>query len=437
MDPTAINTFHGINNVADPARLKPGELVKAVNVDIDNDGVLSQRGGLTRVFSGECRSVFGSSQGLLFAQGTKLYLMDGNFNAVEVRSDLDSYLPLTYAEVAGEVFYSNSDIAGSIRNGQSEPWGPPTPDAPTLSLTPSGKIPPGRYRAVVTFYDAEGRESGASEPSNVIEFREANNGLLITPPSIKEGVYGVGIYLSSGTNFFRVGFITKFGNVSVDVFNQVDPLKSQYFEPVPPGHIIRFYRGRVYIAVDNLVFYSEPTPNLHHFSDENVFQFDSKILMIEPVADGIYIADGETFFLSGTDPEEMSIIKVGQTKIIPGSSIVIDAKYLGVDKIQGAVAAWFAEKEGLIVGLSNMNGDLLKLTSSQFAVPEGNEGTGLAFRKYNGIDQLVATFRKITREQSIGSSDTVSSEVIMRSTAEDLFMCSDTVTITVNGLFPT
>ncbi|MBF0339452.1 MAG: hypothetical protein HQL95_00635 [Magnetococcales bacterium] len=420
--------------MTDPARLKPGELVRAVNVDIHNDGMLSQRGGTTRVFSGRCRSVFGSSQGLLFAEEENLYLMNADHNAKVMRADLDPSLPLTYAEVAGEVLYSNTVITGSIRQGQSEPWGPPTPDAPMLSMTPSGRIPPGRYRAVVTFFDAAGRESGASESSNVVEFKEVRNGLSVRPPAMSDGVYGVGVYLSSGTNFFRVGLSTSCGEVRVDVFNQADHLKSQFFETAPPGHIIRFYRGRVYVATDNLVFYSEPAPNFHHFSDENVFQFDGKVLLMEPVADGIYVADHDTFFLSGTDPEEMTINKVGQARVVPGSSVVIDAKHLGVEKIQGPVAAWFTEKDGLIVGLSNMNGDLLQLTSGRFAIPDGLEGMGMAFRQYRGINQLVTAFRTGLEDQRMGASDKVSSEVIMRSNVMDSFACSDTVTITVNGI---
>lgn len=429
MDPTVIDTFHGINNVADPSRLKAGELVKAVNVDIDKTGGIRQRGGRELIFAGNCRSVFGSSQGLLFACRERLCLMDQQFQVHDLRVDLDPNLSLTFAEVAGELFYSNSVVNGSIRNGRSEPWGPPVPDPPALSLESGGHIPPGRYRAVVTFYDADGRESGASEESNVLEFLEAANSLVITPPVMPDGVTAIGVYLSSGTHFFRVGFNQSSFPIRVDVFNQSDPLQTPFSLPAPPGHIIRAYQGRVYIAFEQWLFYSEPAPNYHLFSEENAFEFENRLRMVEPVADGLYVSDGSTFFMMGTNPEEMTVTEVSKPSVIPGSSMVMDSSQLGVEGIQGKVAVWFAEKTGLLVGLPNANGTILNLMAGKFAVPSTTSGA-VSFRDFNGIKQLLTSF-PAEKENSFGASDLASCNIKVSYLIDEYVDATDTITIEV------
>mgnify|MGYP001572645216 FL=1 len=75
-----------------------------------------------------------------------------------------------------------------------------------------------------------------------------------------------------------------------------------YKRKMPPGHIIDSYRGRLYVAVDNLIIYSDPS-NYNHYddrSDKSFYQFSQKLTMMRSVSDGIWVSDGNIIiFLSG------------------------------------------------------------------------------------------------------------------------------------------
>ena len=68
--------FLGINNVADPTRLKDGELLTAVNVDIGSTGDLSSRKGSTTLRAGAAHSVYEAPFGLLAVIDSDLVLLD-------------------------------------------------------------------------------------------------------------------------------------------------------------------------------------------------------------------------------------------------------------------------------------------------------------------------------------------------------------------------
>lgn len=432
-----IRSWMGINNVNDQERLKAGELVSAVDVDIDRTGKLKQRGGRERLFVGDCRSVFGTRQGLLFACGPGLYLMDQEGTCRILREDLHPSRPLSYTEVATEIFYSNGEITGAVCRGVAESWGVPVPDAPTLSLTPGGQLPPGKYRAVVTFYAADGRESGASDASNPLEFREANNALLITPPLVPDGVSGIGCYLSSGTHFFRVGIALPAPGTGfrVPTFAHADPLRTQFMQPPPVGTILRWFAGRVYVVWEKWLFYSAPAPDYHLFSDENVFEFNAAITMLEPVADGLFVSDGSIHFLAGADPETMTRVHVSGARVIPGSSVVVEAKHLGLDGVQGDAVVWFAAGEGVMAGLSYQNGAVVNLTAGRFHPPAAHSGA-VTSRSFQGMQQLVASLMDDPEHQAIAATDRVSASVVMGGSVNDSLNMADSATMVVirNGL---
>lgn len=405
--PGHFDSFRGVNNVADPSRLKPGELTVASNVDVDKTGMLRRRGGRSLIHPGSCRSVFGSSHGLLFAEGEFLKLMDEELNVTTLRSGLSPTLPITCAEVVGELFFSNGEESGRIKSGVSLSWGVPVPTlAPGVVVGAGGSVPPGQYRCVATFFDAEGRESGASDPSMPVEFREANASLIITPPPFLEGVVAVGLYLSLGGEYFRVGFQTDETPITVGRFIQAEPLKTQFFTTPPPGHIIRYYRGRIYVAFEKWVLYSEVAPNYHLFSpDENCFEFEEKVRMLEFTTDGMYVSADRTYFLSGMDPSEMSLFQAEQSKSVPGTSSVVDAQHLALEGIQGSVVVWLAVGQGVLAGLAG--GIVLNLTGGRFAMPDSQSGSSV-FRVTQHLKQMVSSVKM----GSVRTGDRVSVEVI-------------------------
>ena len=61
-----LQQFKGLNNTVAPERLAPGELVHAVNIDIDDSGHVRRRRGATRLLTGQFHSLFEAEDGTIY-----------------------------------------------------------------------------------------------------------------------------------------------------------------------------------------------------------------------------------------------------------------------------------------------------------------------------------------------------------------------------------
>jgi hypothetical protein len=79
-----------------------------------------------------------------------------------------------------------------------------------------------------------------------------------------------------------------------------------FYDP-PTGRLLGWYKGRMYVVEDKVIWYSEPfSPDVFALAD-SFLSFESTVTMIRPVAGGVYISDAEqTWFLAGEDPKEFS-----------------------------------------------------------------------------------------------------------------------------------
>jgi len=125
----------------------------------------------------------------------------------------------------------------------------------------------------------------------------------------------------------------------------VGPDTTKQFADPPYGHLLTLFNGRMYIAMDNAIYASEPHDfgkfNLEH----NYIIFPGRITFLEHMADGLFVGDSySTYFLSGgdilRDDNSFSLRKVSDKSIIQNSGSRCMAENIGMDFSGEVVVAW-------------------------------------------------------------------------------------------------
>jgi hypothetical protein len=104
--------FSGLNNLADPATMKPGECVKADNGYFTDAGAFTRRRGRTKVFAGTPHSFWSDGEIALFVEGGELKQLLADYTTRFIKTVGDA--PMAYAGMPGLVVYSNGGIIGMV-----------------------------------------------------------------------------------------------------------------------------------------------------------------------------------------------------------------------------------------------------------------------------------------------------------------------------------
>jgi len=85
-----------------------------------------------------------------------------------------------------------------------------------------------------------------------------------------------------------------------------------------PGHLIEYFNGRLLVAWDNEIWFSDPMALMRTDKRRNFKQLPSRITLLSSVEDGIYVSDLEgTYFMGGGDPGEAILIDKADYPAIP------------------------------------------------------------------------------------------------------------------------
>lgn len=389
---TVIDNFAGINNVNAAERLQDNELREAVNVDVDDTGRLASRGGYTQVYSGTNIHSFWSDQNLsLFVEDGALKQLNSDFSATELRTGVARFKPMAYEEINGDVYYSDTYLTGVITSaGQAQPMSTPTPPTRPALVPSVGILPAGQYGVTVTAVDATGRESGAPP----MEYITLNGGQAITVsnlPSELAGAALINVYCTQVDG--DVPYLmaqASVGTTSIDIttLRSGAACRTMNLIDMAPGHILAEHANRLYIAVDNFVFYSEPYMyGLRKIT--NFLAFPERVTMLAPAQDGMFISSDKLYHLFGTKPEEFGMSIKSEYPAVEGTAVKINQKAFGEEGQPGDVWIWLSG-EGVVAGL--MGGSYRNLTEGRYAVKNGAIGSGVFFQK-NGKSQYLSIVR--------------------------------------------
>ncbi len=409
--------FLGINNVDAPERLKNDsegmELREAVNVDIDGALRVRRREGYTKVYAGvNTHSLWSNGKVILFVEDGTLKEFDPETNqATAIRTSMTRFGKVAYQDIFGDVYFTDGNQTGVYTKDKVDTvMGIPTPPTTPTLMSGSGILPAGWYGVAFTAVDTTGRESGSTQE----EFIKLDAGSSIIVYGIPASVIGaekIAVYVTSpnGDVFYRYAEVST-GTVDVQVTSIPSgaQLRTRYMTTMPAGHLLTYHQQRLYVAVNNVVYYSEPFQYGLTRVTRNFLQFPSKITLMVSTDDGMYIADEDhTYYVNGRNPEEFAITTVADYGAVEGTAVEIPRDYFGEGK--GSRAWMWVTREGVCGGVG---GEFTNLTKGRYAVPESLSGTA-AFRLNEGVAQFVSILQAGDGTRSnMYTSDVAVAEVV-------------------------
>jgi hypothetical protein len=189
------------------------------------------------------------------------------------------------------------------------------------------------------------------------------------------------------TNATVIGYIDKLGVPQLFT----DP-GIEYKMAPQPGQHIEFYNGRLYIARNHTLWFTDAYALGRVDMRKNAIEFKDEITMVKAVDDGLYVSIGDindrssVIFLSGPSPEEMKYIEVAEYGAIEGTAVKPKSAFVG-DGTPGKTVMWTSRK-GICLGANG--GNFKNLTAARYEVTRNRYGAGL-YRLNGGTPQYIAS----------------------------------------------
>ena len=401
----------GVNNRDWEYDIPRTSLREAVNIDIARSGSISRRDGYTkRLDLTNSHSLFGYEDILLCVDENGLNRIYPDSYEKELLDSLgDVVSRMSYVNILGTIYYSNGNDSGKYYDGVVSPWGVDVPPSqPTLSVSGNGQLTAGNYQVTITSMNSDGEESGADLSVRI----DVDENQRIVLSNIPDTGMVTRVYVSTpnGDDLYHHADVPASTTTwSITRTIRGKRLETQFAEKMRPGHLLAAYNGRMYVADNDILWFSDALQyGMYHPLDNFMSSFGKKITMVQPVDTGIYIGAGSIYFISGTDPSNMKITSVHDSVAIEGTSMQIDSNLLNLDGISGRVAYWFGSK-GAMVGLQG--GQVMPITNKQLEVEKYEDGSAQFIEK-NGIKKVVNTLRNQTGSNQASCSDSVTYQVI-------------------------
>lgn len=377
---TRIERFMGLRSDVAPERMTVGDLIEALNVRLDESGRPARRGGRsTPVLANTSHSLWGDGEMAFGVVGSVLVRIHPDYTTTPLASDM-APASVQYVRLNERVYWSNGLQSGVIEHDENRSWGLDVPAM--IQASPiGGQLPAGRYQYTLVFMRADGQESGAGV-SNVIEL-PADSGLAIVAPGVPAGVIDVThavLYLSKpgGETLYRALEIAvgTTGQYSGDGAELVHPLQTQFLSPPVPADALAWFAGRMWLGVGNSVLPSAPfSPELFDLRAEIPVQ--GNVTMLAPLANhaGMFVGtDTHTFFLSGADPESMTLVEKQAGGGIAGALVYVPGRFFGKEGTGDHDIPVWATSIGMYAGLAD--GTVASLTQDRYPLTLAARGAG-------------------------------------------------------------
>ena len=397
MKPLTISKFLGLVDTAAPERLKPGELMVALDVDVDGDGALRTRQGQTLVSAVASHSMYSAGDVCVVVQGQDMKRMDTAGGLTQlVRLAYGG--PVSYAELNGVIYFSNGVDTGRIAQGRALEWGVRRPIGQPVASATGGALPPGRYLYAMTFVRADGQESGAQVPGALD--LPSGGGIAFSQMEVSSDpeVAGKVLYISApnGVELYRVA--TGAASASSYTYNNAGldlgwPLDPETVEPAPAGTIVEIHGGVAYV-VDGSVAWASELYNLERFRRAKRFvQAPGPINLFASVETGVYMAtDRGTWYLDGTTLDFEKSVKVLEVGAVPGTLARMDSGERGDAEtpVPTRPMVMWMSPDGVIAGYPG--GDVRKMTADDFGIPASQRGAAM-IRADRGYVSYIASVK--------------------------------------------
>jgi hypothetical protein len=391
-DVVAYTVFSGLRNDVSPERFDSGDLAVADNIDIDRTGRIARRAGYTQQVAGASHSLWANEQGTqcFFAQSNTLYALNANLSSTPIAT-LSNSDKIWFEQVNDRVYFSNGTDTGVIeQGGAARSWGVAPPVLPEVVLG-TGNMNCGTYLFTMTYLCVDGQESGAPAAATV-QIPADGGAITFTDLPIPGDprIIAKAIYLTeaNGEDLYQALIIpvtTGSATYANDGTELNLPLDSAFLQAAPPGQIVAYYRGRMWVAQGDVLYPSEPYA-YERFDPRLNMQLDGRITLLAALTDKeLYDTGKNSGFFIGTD--RSCGVLIGSSpedfQYVPKTSY--GAVFGAVDKLDGSVfedgstgtleiPAWLTT-EGICVGMPGMV--VRNLTRTRYTFPVGTRGAGL------------------------------------------------------------
>lgn len=399
--PITLGWLRGMNNIAPDFDLPSNTLRDAVNVDVLDSGALRRRQGATlRLATPDAHSFWSNDAVAFFVSAGNLMQLQDDLTAKLLRANV-GFGTMQYEEAGGEVFFTNNTVLGRIRGGVAYELGVEAPSVPPgLALT-NGYLSAGTYQCLCTFVNAQGEESAASR---AVALRlGVPGGLTLTvPPPTSPEVVAVRLYLTQpdGELFYAVADLA-LGTSTTGIISAPDygPVcRTQFMARMFAAETLEYYRGRMYYAAGNILWFSEPFQYGLFNPSENFIVFDAPVTLVEAVEDGIYLACDQTYFLAGTEPKEFR-----QQQIFPFGA----ARFSSTKHARSPDTSWYSDR-GIVIG---SNGGTATLIQNDNVMPEAHLRGATLVKEYNSLNQIISAVSGSPAAASLAALDYMDAEI--------------------------
>lgn len=429
----------GIDNLnaeTDLTRSDDGKAIialrEATNVDLDRRGSPHRRRGYARVVSGtDCHSFWKAPEfpfALFVDAGTQYGWQPGS-SAFQVHAGVGPHRVASC--FAGDRAYCTNNVSTwcVTAHGDEMPWGVETPPTPTAIAASNGGLDAGEYQVAYTWLTVLGEESGAKIAATVSVPDKGGIDLAAIPQPTSELVRAIRVYRSRANGGNGADGSGTDGTTNVALFSAVDipvgvlsyrlgasalgrPLRTQFLDPMPPGHIVRHLGGRLHVASGNRIFSSEPLYyGLRHSRKDR--RVGSRITLMECVGDGgdapgMFVSDEKrTYWIGGVDPDKSTIRICYPYAAVFGTGTIVPGSMFNVETTLPC-AYWLAANGVACLGLPG--GVVVPLREKQAIAPLAEEGASL-FRERDGIRQVLTSLQGASAKRGLSISDAASARV--------------------------
>ena len=408
-----IDSWKGLNNVLAPERTEQGYLKTAENIDIDKSGGIRKRKGYTLAISGEVHSLWSEGNDCIAVIDGNLVRISSDYSTTNLVSNIGDER-LSYVKEDGAIYYTSVSHTGIIEGNTVVPFGIEAPNPhPSLSAT-IGNLTAGEYQVTLTYVTVDGRESGA-RLAQQLTFSSGNKGISVTgiPTSADSRVNRVRVYCSTpnGEVLYLIAELAN-GTSSytiTDVSQGVTPLKSFNVYQAPKGQIIRYAHGRMWIAQDNILWFSEPFSPEWWKPHSNFQVYEERITAVMPTEGGMWVAADQLYYISGKDPAGVSRKAVEPVRAVEGTDVKIVGAYIFIENTPIGYKWLVTTDKGIYVCFND--GLALNMTEKNVAFPQAADGTAM-FVQEEGINRYVSQLRKEQDTNNAAVGDLVTAEIV-------------------------
>ncbi|MCP4257969.1 MAG: hypothetical protein GY774_10640 [Planctomycetes bacterium] len=181
------------------------------------------------------------------------------------------------------------------------------------------------------------------------------------------------------------------GYIYNGVDNQFATPTGDYKHAPLPGQHIAYYNGRLYVARNETIWYSDVNEFGEVDRRMNFLSFENEVTMMKAVDDGLWVCVGDinrqaTYFIQGATREDQTLRRFAGYGCIEGSDVKIkDGQKVG-EGLSGTVIMWTSDG-GICIGANG--GRFINVTDGRYNTPDKRYGAGL-FRDEGGLAQYIS-----------------------------------------------